>query len=185
MSALIDALLHAARLESGNITPQENEVDLTSLITELSEELRDMGKKKRISCTVAVPHTKVVLQTDAVLLHVVFKNLFSNAIKYTPEGRSVSVDMKTSEKNVQITVADTGIGIPEREQKRLFQRLFRASNVRKLDTDGNGLGLYITKMIIDSLGGSIGVASTEGKGSRFTVTLPIRTKKKPTTKKKR
>ena len=185
MSALIDALLHAARLESGHITPQSNEVDLTSLVTELSEELRDMGKQKKITCTVQVPREKIILNTDSVLLHVVFKNLFSNAIKYTPAGKSVSVKMSTAGKNIEIVVADTGIGIPEHEQKRLFQRLFRASNVRKLDTDGNGLGLYITKMITDSLGGSITVESAEGKGSKFTVTLPIRTKKKPTTKKKR
>ncbi len=184
MSALIDALLHAARLESGDITPQKNQVDLTSLITELGEELRDMGKQKKIACTIAVSDAKVFVHTDAVLLHVVFKNLFSNAVKYTPEGKNVSVAMKVVGTNVKIVVADTGIGIPKHEQKRLFQRLFRASNVRRLDTDGNGLGLYITKMIIDSLGGEITVESTEGRGTKMVVTLPLVPPKKTTTKKK-
>lgn len=177
MSNLIDSLLHAARLEGGDITPHANEVELTSLIADLGEELRTMAKEKKIATSVSVPKKKVILNTDSVLLHVVFKNLFSNAVKYTMSGGKVAVSMKSTTKHVQIEVSDTGIGVPKKDQKRLFQRLFRADNVRKMDTDGNGLGLYITKMIIESLGGSVLVKSVEGKGSTFTVKLPLNTKK--------
>ena len=86
--------------------------------------------------------------------------------------------MMTVKNGVQVTVADTGVGIPKGEQKRLFERLFRASNVRKMDTDGNGLGLYITKMIVDSLGGSVEVSSAEKKGTKVTIVIPSTTKKK-------
>lgn len=173
MSDLIDALLHAARLEGGNITPQSNETDVTVLVTELAEELRTMAKEKNIACTIDIPGKHVEMRTDSVLLHVVFKNLFSNAVKYTPLGGQVGVKLRADSKHLNIQVSDTGIGIPKAERKRLFERLFRASNVRKLDTDGNGLGLYITKMIIDSLGGTIGVESEEGKGSVFSLRLPL------------
>jgi signal transduction histidine kinase len=186
MSNLIDALLHAARLEGGDITPHKNTVELTSLVTDLGDELRSMGKKKKIATKVFVPKQKIEMETDSVLLHVIFKNLFSNAVKYTPEGGDVSVSMEATKTAVYIEVSDNGIGIPKVAQKRLFQRLFRASNVLKMDTDGNGLGLYITNMVVDSLGGKISVESTEGKGSTFIVTLPIKKTKavKPKKKKK-
>ena len=178
MTGLIDALLHAARLETGDIKPQTSIVDATQLLEELAQEFRAMGKEKNIACTVSIPKKKTLIETDSVLLHVVFKNLFSNAIKYTKSGGSVGVKMMTVKNGVQVTVADTGVGIPKGEQKRLFERLFRASNVRKMDTDGNGLGLYITKMIVDSLGGSVEVSSAEKKGTKVTIVIPSTTKKK-------
>jgi PAS domain S-box-containing protein len=177
MSNLIDSLLRAARLEGGDITPHNNPVNLTSVITDLGEDLRSLGKDKKLSCKITVPKKKVEIETDPVLLHVVFKNLFSNAIKYTLSGGEVSVTMVEKKASVEIAVTDSGIGIPAADQKRLFERLFRADNVRKMDTDGNGLGLYITKMIVKSLGGTISVKSTENKGSTFTVKLPIKAKK--------
>jgi len=178
MSDLIDSLLHAARLEGGDITPHNNTVDLAEIITDLAEELRSMAKEKKISCTVSIPQKKEEIITDSVLLHVIFKNLFSNAIKYTLPGGSVHVEMKSIKGYIKISVTDTGIGIPKSDQKRLFERLFRAKNVRKMDTDGNGLGLYITKMITESLGGSVTCKSVENTGSTFTVKLPIRSGKR-------
>ncbi|PIR54477.1 hypothetical protein COU75_00600 [Candidatus Peregrinibacteria bacterium CG10_big_fil_rev_8_21_14_0_10_42_8] len=187
MSNLIDSLLHAARLEGGDITPHNNPVNLTSVITDLGEDLRSLGKDKKLACVISVPSKKVQIETDSVLLHVVFKNLFSNAIKYTPAGGKVSVDMVVKKSSVEIAVRDTGVGISKADQKRLFERLFRADNVRKMDTDGNGLGLYISKMIVKNLGGTITVDSTENKGSTFTVKLPLKVKepKKQLKKKKK
>lgn len=176
MSNLIDALLHAARLEGGDITPHTDAVDITSLITDVGEELRSMAKEKKITTTIKVPKHKVFLETDSVLLHVVFKNLFSNAVKYTPEGGKVSVTLTDTAKEITLAVKDNGIGIPKKDQKRLFERLFRADNVRKMDTDGNGLGLYITKMIVESLRGTVVAKSTEGKGSEFIVRIPMQKK---------
>ena len=183
MSALIDSLLHAARLEGGDITPHAHTVELTTLMADLGAELRSMAKQKKIATSIDVPKQKIYMETDSVLLHVTFKNLFSNAVKYTQSGGQVGVTMKHLAKHVEIIVSDNGIGIPKKDQKRLFQRLFRADNVRKLDTDGNGLGLYISKMIVDSLGGSITAKSTEGKGTMFIVKLPI--KKKSVKRKKK
>jgi len=185
MSTLIDSLLHAARLEGGDITPHAHTVELTSLMADLGAELRSMAKEKKISTSIDIPKEKIHLETDSVLLHVTFKNLFSNAVKYTPAGGQVGVIVKHGANHVEIGVSDNGIGIPKKDQKRLFQHLFRADNVRKLDTNGNGLGLYISKMIIGSLGGSIIAKSTEGKGSTFIVKLPIKKKKVAKRKKKK
>ena len=173
MSELIDSLMHAARLESGSITPQTSDVNVTELIQDLADGLKSEAKQKKIACSIKIPKDKMRIHTDSVLLHVVCKNLFSNAVKYTKSGGTISVTMAKHSKHVELSVTDTGVGIPKREQKRLFQKLFRASNVRKMDTDGNGLGLYITKMIVEGLGGSIGIKSVEGKGTTVTVKLPM------------
>ena len=185
MNNLIDSLLHAARLEGGSITPHKNMVPMNTLLMDLTEELRRSAKEKKIAITVKLPRRQVELNTDSILLHVVFKNLFSNAVKYTKPGGTVSVTMKAGKTHVEIAVSDTGIGIPKKDLKRLFQRLFRASNVLKMDTDGNGLGLFITKMIVDSLKGTIHVKSIEGKGTTFTVRLPMEKAKKKSKRSKR
>ncbi len=74
---------------------------------------------------------------------------------------------------IEINVEDDGLGVPAKEQRHLFEKFFRAQNVRKVDTDGTGLGLYIVKMIVESLGGAVTMVSREGKGSVFTITLPL------------
>lgn len=182
MVKLIDSLLHAARLEGGNLIPHTQNIDIIALIAGLAEECRSLAKSNKIGCTVELPKEQMFIETDSVLLHIVFKNLFSNAVKYTKEKGTVGVSMKSSGKWVEIRVKDTGVGIPKEEQKRIFQRLFRASNVRKMDTDGNGLGLYISKVIVENLGGSITFESKEKKGTTFIVKLPLKMKKSHTKK---
>jgi len=173
MVNLIDALLHAAKLEGRTIEPHEQEVNLSELMQDLAEELQSLAKDKGIACSIDIPREKLLITTDSVLLHVVFKNLFSNAVKYTKPKGTVGVRMISEGGKAVISVTDSGVGIPEKEQKRIFERLFRAENVRKMDTDGNGLGLYISRMITENLGGKIRFESTEGKGSTFTVEVPI------------
>ena len=99
-------------------------------------------------------------------------NLLLNAIKYTPEGKSVRLEAKNQDDFVQIEISDTGIGIPENELGNVFEEFFRASNARKREKDGTGLGLSIVKQIIERHGGKISVQSQEGQGTKFTVVLP-------------
>ncbi len=178
MASLIDALMRAAHIEGGGIKAQHRKINFTHLIDDLVEEFRSLAKNRKISCVAEVPKGSILTSTDAVLLHVVFKNLFSNAVKYTQPGGEVGVRMRKLTSSIEVTVHDTGIGIPKADQPRIFQRLFRAHNAQTIDTDGNGLGLYISKMIIGSLGGEISFESTEGKGSAFTVRLPLKGKGK-------
>jgi signal transduction histidine kinase len=111
--------------------------------------------------------------TDPVLAKEVFANLLSNAIKYTPQGGTVHVSLKPKDNTVVCSVKDTGLGIPDHVQDRIFTKFFRAPNVLQKETSGTGLGLYMVKSIADNLGGKIWFKSVEGKGSTFYFSLPI------------
>jgi len=103
----------------------------------------------------------------------VLSNLISNAVKYTPEGGRVTVATQADDSRVTLEVADTGIGIPPEDQEHLFEEFFRASNAREFVQEGTGLGLSIVREIVEAHGGQIACASEPGKGTRFTVTLPL------------
>jgi len=179
MTRLVDALLHAARLEGKAIKPNRQNFDLREFMEDVAEELRSFAKTSKIACEVQIPDKQCFVSTDAILLHIVLQNLFSNSMKYTLPGGQVDIALHEGPSTYEITVSDTGIGIPKGDQKRIFERLFRADNVRQLDTDGSGLGLYISRMVMDSLGGDIRFRSSEEKGTAFTISLPKRTRKTP------
>ena len=172
MSKLVDALLHAARLEGQSIKPNYQKIDLKEFMEDMAEEFRSLAKSSKIACNVNIPDKKYPITTDPILLHIVFQNLFSNAVKYTKAGGQVEISLKLKGKKYELIVSDSGIGIPKEDQERIFERLFRANNVRKMDTDGNGLGLYISRMVMDNLGGDIKFSSSEKNGTTFVITLP-------------
>lgn len=182
MNNLIDSLLHAARLECEDIVPHNNKVSMNTLLMDLTTDLKTAAKEKDIKTSIHIPKKTVSLMTDSVLLNIALQNVFSNAVKYTKDNGTIEVRLKELDRAVTIEISDNGIGIPEKDIKRIFQRLFRASNVLKMDTDGNGLGLYITKMVLDSLDGTITVKSTVGEGTTFSIKLP---KQKKAAKKKK
>lgn len=101
-------------------------------------------------------------------------NLLTNAIKYTSKNGLVSLKISKTKTGIISTISDTGIGIPKKDQKKIFSRFFRAENAGEKVTDGNGLGLYLVKSIIDVLNGKINFKSEEGIGSTFTFWLPIK-----------
>jgi PAS domain S-box-containing protein len=172
MSNLIDTLLSASRLEGGAINPKAKRVNIAALLRDITEELQSLSKDAKISCDIRIPQKACMVSIDPVLLHVIMQNLFSNAVKYSRQGDTVTIGFKQTARQIKITVADTGIGIPQGEQKRVFERLFRARNAVAIDTDGSGLGLYIAKMILEIMGGSITFKSKENEGTTFTITLP-------------
>ena len=179
MAKLVDALLHAARLEGQAIKPNRQRIDLKEFMEDMAEELRSLAKASKIACVVNIPDKQCFVSTDPILLHIVFQNLFSNAVKYTRQGGQVEIALNDKAGEYELTVSDTGVGIPKEDQKRIFERLFRADNVRQLDTDGSGLGLYISRMVMDNLGGGIRFSSSEKKGTRFTISIPKRLRKTP------
>ncbi len=180
MVRLLASLLNASRMDSGNLRPELKDVDMHTIVRELHEDIEATARETGVKLKMVVPRSRIRLKTDQTLLRIVLQNLVGNAIKYSQatSGKTVIVTLASTRGGVRIAVADEGMGVPRNEQQRVFQKFFRASNVRKVDTDGNGLGLYISKTIVDRLGGTISFTSQENKGSVFTVTFPKANTKK-------
>jgi signal transduction histidine kinase len=112
------------------------------------------------------------VHVDTQLFRQVILNLVSNAIKYTPPGGKISIDMGQRNGLIHWSIRDSGIGIPKRAQPQLFEKFFRADNAHALAREGTGLGLYIVRLILKNSGGRIWCDSQEGKGSTFTFEIP-------------
>lgn len=177
MIRLVDELLNVTNLELGTIAVRSNQVvDLASVMRDIEASFHLEIDQKHLSLTRDGHNDGLELCTDPVLFRLIYTNLLSNAVKYTPEGGSVRVSVAVSDadKRASISVTDTGIGIPASEHHRVFQKLFRAENVKTTDTDGTGLGLYICKSAADAIGATLTFDSAEGKGTTFTLVLPLK-----------
>ena len=129
-------------------------------------------ESKRQTFSIECAHD-LVLRTDLLLFKEILLNLLGNAIKYTPNGGRISVSSRVSDGCLLIQVADTGYGIPQNQQNRVFQKFFRADNAIDLDPEGNGLGLYLAYVTVRLLGGEISFQSQESKGTTFSLTFPL------------
>ena len=112
------------------------------------------------------------MTTDVQLLRQVLLNLVSNAIKYTPDGGEIAIDIGVDDDGIVWAIHDTGIGIPRDAQARLFEKFYRADNAAQVETEGTGLGLYIVRLIADQLGGRVWCQSEEGCGTSFFLRMP-------------
>ena len=171
---LINDVLDAARLSSGKFALNLGAVDLGSLITTATETLRPQVVAKKQTLHVDIGDDLPVIRGDRQRLTQILTNLLSNAHKYTPPGGSLRVTARQAAEGVQLEVADTGIGLSEVEQAQLFTRFFRADNPAVRAEGGTGLGLVITRSLVELHGGDIRVQSAPGQGSTFLVTLPAR-----------
>jgi signal transduction histidine kinase len=169
--ALVSDLLFTARLQAGRLELERSDVDMARLVDEAiasaAPRAETAGVKLRFD---GVEHARV--QGERLRLAQMLDNLVSNAIKFTPAGGRVTVDLAERHGMVRIEVSDTGIGIAEGEREKLFERFFRSQAALERQIQGTGLGLYISKAIIDAHGGRIGVQSEEGRGTTFVVELP-------------
>jgi signal transduction histidine kinase len=173
MITLINDLLQADRLESGTMRFSFQPTKLVDLIDNILTEVNPLAENRKLHLAYGSREEVPLLSIDPQNMRVVMQNILENAIKYTPSGGSVTIDVTKKEKNVEISVKDTGIGIPLEHQKEIFQRFFRAPNAVLTETVGSGLGLYIAKNIVDHHQGTIGFTSEPGKGTIVTISLPI------------
>jgi signal transduction histidine kinase len=171
---LVDELLFAARMQAGGLELRTGPVDLRALVEDAvvsaAPQAESAGVELRLSAENAVP----VVDGDEARLARVVTNFVSNAIKFTPVGGRVDVTLRRQNGRVLVEVSDTGIGIPEEELGHLFERFFRAQTALERHIPGTGLGLYISKAIVDAHGGEISVSSAEGEGTTFALELPAR-----------
>ena len=177
MTQLIENLLNSSRLIDGGVGGggegggqyfHPAEMDMAVLLQEVCQLHREMVPGAHIAERVAA--TPIPMVGDAKLLFQVFSNLLSNAIKYSPDGGVIAVDAAMATDEVVVAIADHGIGVPESDIDRLFERYHRGSNVSGIV--GTGVGLYLVKMVVDMHGGAVAVESKEGEGARFTIRLP-------------
>jgi len=171
ITGLIEELLDLGRIEAGaafEFAP----VDLQEIIVDTSEALRGHASSKQQRLIVEVPELSPVIGNGLRLSQVV-SNLVGNAIKYTPDGGDVFVRAEEANKQILVSVQDTGIGISAEDQARLFQKFYRVKSEQTADIPGTGLGLAITKSIVEKHDGRIWVNSIVGEGTTFTFLLPV------------
>ncbi|MEO7364273.1 MAG: HAMP domain-containing sensor histidine kinase [Candidatus Saccharimonadales bacterium] len=183
MNELISTLLNITRIESGTIAVTPKLLQVPKIVEEVVKELELMAADKSINVQQTSSGRNLAIQTDTLILKEILANLISNAIKYTPENGSVTIEVRSRTHDLQVCVIDTGWGIPKYAQDQIFSKFFRAHNIVKRETTGTGLGLYLVKGLLDRLGGKIWFESEEGKGTTFCFSLPrnvrpVRTKAK-------
>jgi signal transduction histidine kinase len=169
---LVSDLLFSARLQGGRLELERSEVDLHRLVLQAVESARPRAEAAGVELNVTADNVPPV-SGEAVRLAQLLDNLVSNAIKFTPAGGRVGVVLSSHDGLVRFQVSDTGIGITEQERERLFERFFRSQGALERQIQGTGLGLYISKAIVEAHGGRIGVDSDSGEGTTFVVELPV------------
>ena len=169
---LVEDLLTLARVEDGSLSLDRVPTDLRDAVRTATDEVAHAAHKGRVSLRVHLPPEPVVLPGDPTHLERLVLNLVSNAVKFTPEGGCVDVDVSTAAEVAQLRVKDTGMGIPLAEQSRLFQRFFRSSLATENAIQGTGLGLHIVRSIAEAHDGSADFESTPGVGTTFRILLP-------------
>ncbi|HYG60182.1 MAG TPA: ATP-binding protein [Symbiobacteriaceae bacterium] len=172
LSNLINDLLDVQRIEAGRMPLQCKPVQLSDVVSHVAETFRVQAEQKGLQFQVEVDPNMPLISADPDRLTQIAANLVSNAVKYTKEGR-VRVRVAQSDTSVCLMVEDTGVGIALADQKRIFEKFFRAENKYAREAGGTGLGLSIVKMLVEEHGGHIKVESETGKGSKFTVSFPL------------
>jgi signal transduction histidine kinase len=176
LTVLVNDLLDISRIESGQTRLNLDVVEIPKLLEEIAAALRERCRSegKQLTITVQSEPDLPPIQADPSRVSEILGNLAENAFLYTPDGGSVTLRARARTDGVQIDVSDTGIGIAPAEQERVFERFYRGEDSLVMATPGTGLGLPITKKLVEMHGGSIEVESegVPGKGSTFHVLLP-------------
>jgi PAS domain S-box-containing protein len=180
MTALVNDLLNVSRIDLGTFAINPELGQLQGIAHDVVSELSRRADTKHIVLS-EIYDPVPELPIDLKLTRIVIENLISNAIKYTPDNGNVvvtihqqsAIESPLKVDSVSLSVADNGYGIPKEAQSKLFSKLFRADNVKDKVVDGNGLGMYIVKSILDQAGCMISFISDENKGTTFTITIPL------------
>lgn len=172
--SLVRDLLSVSRIEQGRVKNAPKSVDPIQIVAEVVKQMQVLASKKKVALRLTVENQKIPsIDIDVLRFREVVENLIGNAIEYTMAEGSIDVSLNKDGDTFLITVKDTGIGIPTADQKKLFTKFFRGEKAVRQNPEGSGLGLYVVKSYIEGWGGKISVESNEGKGSTFTVSLPI------------
>jgi heavy metal sensor kinase len=172
MSRLVDTLLFLSNADAEKIALEFKPIHLGRMMEEMAEEARILAEPKRIQVEL-VNGSHLAFQADEMRLKQLLLNLIDNAVKYTPEGGRITLGCRFENGQVELLIADTGVGIEPQDLPRIFDRFYRADRSRSRSNGGYGLGLSICKWIAEAHHGTLRVESSPGKGSTFIVSLPL------------
>ena len=181
MISLVEDFLNVSRLEGGGIAVHSREGDFIQFAGKIIQEAKTIAKAKHQKIIFSSSHKKIPGFFDPNLISQILSNLLSNAIHYSDVKSEIKISLIKKNKKIEIKVTDSGMGISKKDQKELFNKFFRTKKSAHASTTGSGLGLYIVKKILDVCKGQIKCESEPGKGTTFTVLLPL---KGPVIKKK-
>ena len=172
---LINDLLDLSKIEAGRLTLTVEVLDLSTLLREAAESVRAQIEQRRHHFDLQPPRAPVAVRADKIRVRQILLNLLSNAIKFTNEGGRITVTARLDDGNrlARVAVTDTGIGIAPEDQKQLFQEFVQLDAAASRRYEGTGLGLALSRRLVEQHGGSMGVESVEGRGSTFWFTLPV------------
>lgn len=178
MIYLISDLLNVARIEEGRFLYELTPLNIQEMIESIVSFFESDASRRKVKVEFKKPRKKMPeIMLDSEKIKIAIENLVDNAIRYSLPGGKVTIAIKQNEKQLEVFVKDSGVGIPKNQQSRIFTKFFRGNNVMRMDTEGNGLGLYITKNIIESHEGKIWFESKLKEGTTFYFKLPIKNKK--------
>lgn len=177
MLLLVSDLLDMAKMAEGDSPFNYEETNVGRLFKEIYNNLIPNAQAKSINIKLHLPVKGLPkAKIDQKKMRFVMQNLLDNAIKYTPESGTVIIEAEADAKQIAVHIKDTGIGIPQDEQEKMFTKFYRATNAEKSRKVGTGLGLYIVKNIVERHGGTIGFESKVGEGTTFNFTMPLKPK---------
>ena len=175
MIGLINDLLNVARIEEGKYLFKMSPIKIEDIVQDLVKSYKEESIRKKLILEFKKPKEKSpMINVDTEKITLAIENLINNAIRYSFPGGRVTVSLEYGKKEVEVRVKDSGAGIPKEQQERVFTKFFRGANVIRMETEGSGLGLFITKNVIEAHGGKIWFDSEEKKGTTFHVVLPVK-----------
>lgn len=173
LNTFAEDILTISQFELGHDTVFQEPVNLTEFIKNLSADFQVISAQQKRDYSSTIDGRPRIVNISAAPVRSAIYNIFDNALKFTPEGGKIYLRLDDDGQSAMITVSDTGIGIKPEELPKLFTKFHRGTSLMRYDYEGTGIGLYASKLIIERHGGTIGVSSTEGKGSTFTIKLPL------------
>lgn len=172
MALMIEKFLDFSQVEMGKFHISNEPAKLFDILEKSVSDIQTQIKIKKIIIEKSYKKNLPILNTDKKVVQMIIENLLLNAIKYSPNNNLISITVEEGENNLYIRIKDNGIGIPEKDQSKIFTKMFRAENVFKIKSEGSGLGLYFVKNLVEQLGFTISFISKENIGTTFLITIP-------------